>query len=266
MTISLVGLYIYPIKSMRGVALATATLDRWGLQHDRRYMLVDDNGRFITQRQQPRMALIQPHPMRAGWMLNAPGMPSLVLPLSLSDGQIRSVNVWDDECEVLVAPDSYAAWFSRFLGVSCNLVYFPEQAQRQVDLNYAEVGTQTSFSDGFPLLLASRSSLDALNAEMPTPVDMLRFRPNVVVSGAEAFAEDHWKQLLIGDVLLSVVKPCSRCVIPSLDIESGQRGQQPILDVLKQKRRAADGKVYFGQNLIHRAEGVLQVGDNIKIA
>ncbi|HET8705911.1 MAG TPA: MOSC domain-containing protein [Pseudomonadales bacterium] len=264
MEIRLAALYVYPIKSMRGVAVPSARLDRWGLQHDRRYMLVDANGRFLTQRLHPRMALIQPHPMENGWMLNAPGMPSLRLPLH-PEGQPCRVTVWDDECDALVLDATYAAWFSQFLAVPSRLVYFPDSAQRQVDLSYASPGTQTSFSDGFPLLLANRASLDALNKAMPQPVEMLRFRPNLVVSGAVEFDEDNWQQIKVGDVMIDVVKPCSRCVIPSIDFETGQRGQQPILDVLKQQRRKPDGKVYFGQNLIHREEGVLRVGDQVEL-
>lgn len=264
MAIYLSGMFIYPVKSLRGVAVAEARLDRWGVQHDRRYMLVDGAGRFLTQRQYPRMVLIQPQPMPGGWMLNAPGMPCLPLPFAPDEAPARRVKVWDDECDAWVAPEQFGRWFSQFLGVDCQLVYFPDTAQRQVDLKYAAVGVQTSFSDGFPLLLTSRSSLDELNLAMPQPVDMLRFRPNLVITGAQAFTEDSWKQIKVGELTLDVVKPCSRCVIPSLDMETGQKGTQPVLEVLKAKRRGADGKVYFGQNLIHRGEGVLQVGEEIK--
>lgn len=263
MTISLVGLYIYPIKSIRAVALTKSNLDRWGLQYDRRYMLVDSQGRFISQRQQARMALIQPLPIASGWQLSAPGIDDIFLPFELSAGKACRVTVWEDECAAIEASTELSNWFQAFLKVDAKLVYFPDSSQRQVDLEYAKPGTQVSFSDGFPVLLAQTASLDKLNAEMSLPVDMLRFRPNIVVSGADAFAEDQWKYIKIGSIDFDVVKPCSRCVIPSIEIATGERGQQPILEVLKNKRRAVDGKVYFGQNLIHRTEGQLQCGDEV---
>ena len=255
-------LAIYPVKSMAQVPLSYAKVDRCGLENDRRWMVVDVNGRFITQRQYPRMCLIKATLDTPGLALTAPGMPGLSISRPDSD-KLSSVTVWNDQCQALDAGDTAANWLTEFLRVDCRLVAFPDDEVRQVDPSYARQGDRTAFSDGFPILLISQASLDDLNSRMASPLPMARFRPNLVVSGCEAFAEDSWRRLRIGDLSLRVVKPCSRCVIPSIDFTTAERGVEPTRTLATYRKR--DNKIYFGQNVIADTPGELQLGMPVEI-
>lgn len=255
-------LAIYPVKSMRQVPLQAATIDMGGLKHDRRWMVVDADNRMITQRQQSRLCLVQPGLHINGISLSAPGMDGLML--DIPDGKdARTVSVWNDRCNAYDAGDSAAAWLSGFLGLECRLVYFPDEEIRTVDQDYAGQGDRTAFSDGFPLLLISQASLDDLNDRMDEAVPMSRFRPNLVVSGCEPFAEDSWKQLKVGGLMLRVVKPCSRCIIPSIDIDTAERGQEPTRTLIAYRKR--DRKIFFGQNVIIDGEGEITKGMAVEV-
>ncbi len=255
-------LAIYPVKSFAQIVLNSAFVDRFGLSQDRRWMVVDESGQFVTQRQYPKMCLVQQVLTEYGIQLSAPGMPDLAV--SKSSHTIRQkVTVWDDHCNALDSGDEAAEWISRFLGITCRLAFFPENEFRQVDLSYAQVGDQTAFSDGFPLLLISQASLDGLNARLELPIEMARFRPNLVVDGCDAFAEDGWKRLRVGPVTLRVVKPCSRCVIPCIDLLTGKRGQEPLRTLSRYRRR--DNQVYFGQNLIAESVGTIETGMVVEV-
>ena len=262
MNISVSELYIYPLKSCRGIALQSAEVEAFGLQHDRRWMLIDDDGVMLTQRKHARMCLIQPEIIPAGLRLQAEAMPVLEVKIPASDNRIKA-RVWHDEVQAWDAGDAAAKWFSDFLDTSCRLVYFPQDEMRQVDLDYARPGDRTAFSDGFPLLLISQASLDNLNQRLDNEVTIQRFRPNLVVSGCEAHAEDSWKQLRIGGMNFRVVKPCSRCVIPSINIDTAQREEQPLKALTEYRRR--DGKIYFGQNVIAEGTGVIETGMPVEV-
>lgn len=252
-------LMIYPVKSCAGINLQTAHTSPFGLQYDRRWMLVDKDGVMLTQRQHPRMCLIQPTLDNGQLTLDAPGMDQL----HVTQGTATlSVSVWEDQCRALDCGDQAAAWLSEYMGLSTRLVYFPEDEIRQVDLSYAQPGDITAFSDGFPYLLISQASLDALNSRLQAPVEMRRFRPNLVVEGCEAFAEDQWQSLLIGDLQFSVVKPCGRCVIPSIDPNTAEKNPE-VVRTLASFRKTGK-QVLFGQNLtanvIGSGSGTLHTG------
>ncbi|AKN26612.1 MOSC domain-containing protein [Stutzerimonas stutzeri] len=255
------SLYRFPLKSAAGESLQRCASDSLGLLGDRRWMVVAaGTGRFLTQRVLPRMALLQAH-----WQgdtalkLAAPGMPELLVRVP-DDKTMRCVQVWSANPVVPDAGETAAAWLSDFLGQACRLVYLPEDDGIQVDLDYARLGERTAFSDGFPFLLIGQASLDDLARRVGRPLEMLRFRPNLVVSGAEPYAEDGWKRIRIGQLTFRVVKPCSRCVIPTLDPATGERApdREPLNTLLSYRK--GPGGVFFGQNLIAEGRGELEVG------
>jgi len=254
------SLYRFPLKSAAGESLQRCASDSLGLLGDRRWMVAAGTGRFLTQRILPRMALLQAH-----WQgdtalkLAAPGMPELLVRVP-DDKTMRCVQVWSANPVVPDAGETAAAWLSDFLGQACRLVYLPEDDGIQVDLDYARLGERTAFSDGFPFLLIGQASLDDLARRVGRPLEMLRFRPNLVVSGAEPYAEDGWKRIRIGQLTFRVVKPCSRCVIPTLDPATGERApdREPLNTLLSYRK--GPGGVFFGQNLIAEGRGELELG------
>lgn len=260
------ALYRYPLKSGRGESLQQGQLDVLGLAGDRRWMVVDAaSGRFLSQRQLPQMARLQARWQGAGLALAAPGMAELPVALPGPDAPLREVSVWDDSLEVPDAGDAAASWLSELLGRPCRLVQVPEARARQVDIDYAQPGDRVGFADGFPFLLIGQASLDDLCARVGRPLEMERFRPNLVVSGSEPYAEDRWKRIRIGTVEFRVAKPCSRCAIPTLDPLTGERSpdHEPIA-TLKTYRKG-EGGVFFGQNLIPDGIGELVVGMPVEV-
>lgn len=256
------ALYRFPVKSLGGELLQCAEIDALGLAGDRRWMVVDSaTGRFLTQRQLGRMAQVGARWRDAATLeLSAPGQSPLHVAVPPADEALRGVTVWGDSLQAPDAGDAAAAWLSTFLDRDCRLVHVPASRARQVDTAYARIGDKVGFADGFPLLLIGQGSLDDLAARVGRPLDMLRFRPNLVIEGAAPYAEDGWGRLRIGAVEFERVKPCSRCAIPTLDPHSGERSADgEPLKTLASYRRDADG-VYFGQNLIQRGTGVLEVG------
>ena len=254
-------LVIYPVKSMRQVQLKRSPLQFGGLKYDRRWMVVDNNGVMVTQRKVSRLCLIQPEltnpEIDCSLKLSAPGMSdiNIIIP---EGGKTCRAKVWNDECNAYDAGSEAANWLSQFLDIECRLVYFPDDEVRVVDQDYAQENDCTAFSDGFPVLLTSQSSLDYLNSRLDNIVPMARFRPNIVISGSEAFAEDDWKKLTVGDMTLRIVKPCSRCIVPNVDIDSAERCKEPIKTLATFRKR--DNKIFFGQNVIAEGKGLLEVG------
>ncbi len=261
--VHLSGLYVYPIKSAGGISLEASEVDERGLRHDRRWMLVDEAGRFMTQRRTPRMALIGVRIEPDLLVVDAPDMPSLEIPLEPPQGRPRLTQVWNDLVEVLAVGDEAAHWFSEFLGVRCRLVYLPDESVRPVDPDYGRTGDRVGLADGFPFLLTSEASLADLNARLESPLPLNRFRPNLVVRGSGAFAEDGWSLLSVGEITFRVAKPCARCVITTVDQGTATTGKEP-LRTLARFRRAGEG-VLFGQNLIHDNKGTLRVGDPVDV-
>lgn len=265
--LSLSGLYRYPLKSGRGEVLQRSAVDGLGLNGDRRWMVVEaSNGRFITQRLLPQMsqlsALYNP---RGGLTLSAVGHADLDVALPDAEQNLRGVTVWSDSLQVPDAGDEAADWLSNLLGRNCRLVQVPENRTRQVDTGYAQPGDRVAFADGFPLLLIGQASLDDLAARVGQPLSMLRFRPNLVVTGSEPYAEDGWKRIRIGEVEFDVAKGCSRCILTTVDPQTGERNpdREPLTTLKTYRQR--EGDVYFGQNLLPRGIGELQVGMAVEV-
>ncbi|MDO8696924.1 MAG: MOSC domain-containing protein [Pseudomonas sp.] len=265
--LSLSALYRFPLKSAVGESLQLAQLDALGLSGDRRWMIVDaSSGRFLTQR-----LLAQLTQLKALWLdaqhvrLSVAGRTDLLVALPSAAAELRSVTVWGDSLQVPDAGDAAALWLSDWLGRPCRLVQVPAERARQVDQNYANIGERVGFADGFPLLLIGQASLDDLSARVGRPLEMLRFRPNLVVSGSAAYAEDSWKRIRIGALEFRLVKGCSRCIMTTLDPLTGERSadREPLATLKTYRER--DGEVYFGQNLLHSGPGELQVGMQVEV-
>ncbi len=261
--IRLSGLYRYPVKSLAGEYLEQSRLDGFGLERDRRWMLVDREGRFLSQRELPRMALIRPSLSPDGLVLRTPQLPDLAISLPGEDAERVKVRIWGDDCMAQLADNLAHAWLSDFLGQACRLVHMPEQTVRPVDPDYALASDRTAFSDGFPLLLISQASLDDLNNRLHEPLPMLRFRPNLVVEGCAAYAEDDWRRIRIGELTLRVVKPCSRCKITTIDPYTAESGSEPLKTLSGYRRRG--NQVFFGQNLLHDGPGELRLGMPLEV-
>ncbi|HET7270562.1 MAG TPA: MOSC N-terminal beta barrel domain-containing protein [Rubrobacter sp.] len=260
--VTLSGLYVYPIKSCAGISLQSADLSATGLRHDRRWMLVDERGEFMSQRTHPRMALISVRFATECLIVCAPGMPDLEIPLQKVNGNGIDVRVWGDTNRGALVGEEADRWFGEFLEFSCRLVYKPEDDLRLVDSLYAEDGDQVGFADGFAFLLISEASLEDLNGRLDEPLPMNRFRPNFVVRGCGPYAEDGWSRLRIGKVPFRVAEPCPRCAITTVDQNTGVPGKEP-LRTLATYRKTELGAV-IGRNLIHDALGTVRVGDPIE--
>jgi uncharacterized protein YcbX len=258
----LAALYRYPVKSLRGQRFARLAVGARGFVGDRQWMVVDESGRFLTQRQQARMCLVDTELDADGKLwLRAQGMPPISPRAAVDDRQ--RVTVWSDDVigeRVDAATDD---WLSEFLGMPCHLVRFPDDTVRQVDPTFASATDQVGFADGFPFLLISEASLHDLNSRLAQAVDMVRFRPNLVVSGCEPYEEDSWKRIRIGPLEFRVAKPCSRCIVPTIDPATGARGREPLATLTTYRRR--DNKIYFGQNLVHDSPGLLEQGMPVEV-
>lgn len=260
---TLSGLHIYPVKSCKGLSLREVQVDAKGPHGDRRWMIVEEDGKFLTQRKFPHMALIDVQINERGLQIKMDDKPSVQVPL-LSSGRMIEVEVWKDRVNAVDQGDAIAQLLSEFLQTRCRLVYINDQTIRPVDLRYAVTEKdQVSFADGFPFLLISEASLAELNNRLESPVPMNRFRPNLVVSGCEPYAEDRWKRIRIGEIELQLVKACSRCVITTIDQQLGIKGIEP-LQTLAGYRKAEKG-IMFGQNAIHFRQGLIRVGDPVEV-
>ncbi|MGW0613630.1 MOSC domain-containing protein [Streptomyces sp. NPDC002788] len=266
------SIHIHPVKAVRGLAPREAVVEPWGLAGDRRWVLIDDEGRVLTQRQQPRLALASAALLPGGGVrLAAPGMEPLTVPVPRPRGTVP-VDIFHDKVEAVPAEDPAAhAWWTSALGIGARLAYMDDPATRRpVAPEYARPGETVSFADGFPLLLTTTASLDALNSLIAQgdhadegPLPMNRFRPNVVVAGTAAWAEDDWSRVAIGDVTFRVAKTCGRCVVTTTDQGTGERGREPLYSLGLHRRLS--GKLVFGQNLVPLSPGTIRVGDPVEI-
>jgi uncharacterized protein YcbX len=258
-------LFIYPVKSTKGLSLTQAKAEPLGLEHDRRWMLVRPDGSFITGREQPSLVLVSAVPTGAGLRMSAPGQPELEVAAPPAGAPRLEVTIWKDTCSAAMASQEADRWFSRFLGERVSLVFVDDRMERPVDPAYAAPEDRVSFADGFPLLVLSRASLEELNRQLPRPVRMENFRPNLVVEGCEPYAEDRWKRLRIGEVELEVAKSCARCALTTVDPVTGQKAKdgEPLRTLAKV--RHIDGKAMFGQLVLVRRPGTLRVGDAVEV-
>ncbi|MGN6152181.1 MAG: MOSC domain-containing protein [Lysobacteraceae bacterium] len=263
------SLHLYPLKSGAGLAVDALDIEPRGPRFDRRWLVVDADGRFVTARAVPELVLIRAEPEGDGLRLSAPGLPPLaVAPPSPAAPRI-AVTVWKDRVDAPLADAAAHAWLSACLRREVRLVWMDGDVRRPVDPAYGCDGDEVSFADGYPLLLISQAAVDGLNARLAAagrpPVTMAHFRPNLVVAGAEAHAEDGWRRLRIGGVDFDAVKPCTRCVFTTVDPALGRRRDDgEPLETLKAYRRTPAG-ITFGMNLIARGTGTVRTGDAVEV-
>lgn len=261
-------IWVYPVKSLGGISLQEAQVTDRGLESDRRWLLVDKDGKFISQRENPELALFRPQVEEGNLKItHRKSLESVNVPLRpVSDKNEKiKVTVWEDTIEALEVSSAISEWFTKQLGFSVRLVYMPKESERKVDPDYAISGNEiTSFADAYPFLIIGQSSLNDLNSRLEEKVPMNRFRPNFVFTNGEAFEEDFWRDFTIGNVSFVGVKRCDRCVMTTVDQEKGVvSGKDPLKTLAKY--RNFGNKVLFGQNLIGLGLGVVSVGDEIKV-
>jgi uncharacterized protein YcbX len=272
MSLQLTDVWRYPVKSCRGEQLTEATVEPWGLAGDRRWMIVDGAGDPVTARECPPLVLVSPRVEGGKITLASPGLPEVTVPVP-SGGDLVPVNVWGSDLLATLADDAAATWLTGIIGEPARLVYLDDPTRRATNPKYSLDTDRVSFADGYPLLLTSEQSLDAVNgwiAEGPRaaegPIPMRRFRPSVVVAGAPAWAEDTWRRLRIGPVTFRAVKGCDRCVFTTIDPDTAAKGHEPLFALARHRRW--DGKVWFGVNLIPDAPSagaLIRPGDPVEI-
>lgn len=256
----LAELHVYPLKGARGISLERADVLLGGLRHDRRFLLLDAKGAFLTQRTHPTLALITTAIEDDALVLGAPRVGSVRLPLA-PHGPRRTVRVWDDDVEAVDVGGEAAELASSHLGERCTLVFMPDDVVRPVEAPYGAPGDRVGFADAYPVLLAARASLDDLNARLDVPVPMSRFRPNVVVLGGAAFEEDRHARVRIGPLTFRMPKRCARCQVTTVDQDTAAVGKEPLRTLAGY--RTERNNVYFAQNSIPDTEGVLSLGDPV---
>jgi uncharacterized protein YcbX len=262
-------IWIYPVKSFGGISLQEAHVTDRGLELDRRWLLVDESGRFLSQRENPELALFRPEIvgnfLRITHRVHLEFIDIPLRPVFSEECSKIEVTVWDDTIEAFEVNQTITDWFSKLLGFSVRLVYMPDESERKLDPDYAITGDEiTSFSDAYPFLIIGQASLDDLNGRLEVKVPMNRFRPNFVFTNGEAFEEDNWRDFKIGNVPFVGVKPCDRCVMTTVDQEKGVvSGKDPLKTLAKY--RNFGNKVLFGQNLIGLGLGTVRVGDSVRI-
>ncbi|MEV0848490.1 MOSC N-terminal beta barrel domain-containing protein [Streptomyces sp. NPDC049954] len=266
------SVHIHPLKAARALDREAVLVERWGLAGDRRWMLVDPDGKLITQREEPRLALLTAAPRADGSLvLSAPGAEPLAVTVPEPVATVP-VRVFRTKVEAVLAAESASTWCGAYLGRPVRLVHLDDPAvRRPIDPAYARPGETVSFADGYPLLLATTASLDALNSlisqgDLPDegPVPMSRFRPNLVIEGTEPWAEDGWWRIRVGEVLFRVPKPCSRCIVTTTDQLSARRGKEPLRSLARHRRSPGNGAL-FGTNLIPESSGTVRVGDALTV-
>lgn len=269
MCLLLSEIFIYPIKSLGGISLSEAVVEQRGLQFDRRMMLVDKNGLFITQRNHPEMALLKTEIINYDLVVyHSVNKHSIKIPIKETDYSNKnrmSVVIWDDGCTAVIVSEEANKFFSDMLRINCRLVYMTDDEKRIVDPNKKYVTDEhiVSFADGYPFLIIGQSSIDELNKRMNKLLPINRFRPNIVFTGGNPFEEDNWNSFLIGDIKFKAVKPCARCVITTTDQQTAERNDEP-LKTLSTFRKVGN-KVLFGMNLIAYGTGKIKIGDSITL-
>lgn len=261
---------IYPIKSLGGISLNEAVVEEKGLQFDRRWMLVNENGELLTQREIPKMATLRVSIGIENLKITVNG-DALDIPFQPTSNKKIKVRVWSSKCDTVLYDETINDWFSDILQANCRLVAMPEETRRLVNPFYAVRKFQdiVSFADGYPVLLIGAGSLADLNSKLENPLSMNRFRPNLVVKDSDAFAEDTWKKIKIGETIFHLVKPCARCVMTTIDQETGVLdGKEPLKTLAKYRlvKSKGESKINFGQNLIaENFNEKIKIGDKIEI-
>ncbi|HMT09687.1 MAG TPA: MOSC domain-containing protein [Pyrinomonadaceae bacterium] len=273
---------IYPIKSLKGISVDEALVTAHGLQYDRRWVLTSADGQFLTQREIPKMATVLVEIRPNGLLVAADGITAMVVPFDVS-GELTSFEVWGSSSDAIAYGGGVDQWFSQVLGTQVKLFYMPETAGREISERFNQGGEVVSFADGYPQLVIGEASLADLNGQpgmVAAPVAMKRFRPNIVVHGSEAYAEDRWKRISVGGAEFRGTKPCARCVMTTVDPERGQfDGKEPlrtfatfrmakdVIPDLYESFGMSPTAVLFGQNLVGESIGsTIKVGDTVDVA
>lgn len=271
MPLSLQAINRFPVKSCRGEAMQSSVVEPWGLAGDRRWMIVDDDGVLITAREYPRIVLVVPTLRPDGGLeLDSPDLPRLRVDVP-GPNRLVPVRVWSSELLAALATDAAHAWFSKIVGKSARLVHLDDPTRRRPNQKFSKPEDRVNLADGYPVHVTTTASLGALNELIAAgpradegPLPMIRFRPEAVVSGSAAWAEDGWRRVRIGDALFRAVKGCDRCVLTLIDPDTAQKGKEPIATLAKHRRW--DGATWFGMNLIPDNPGaVINVGDEVEI-
>ncbi len=255
-------IFVYPVKSLGGFSVEQWDIDQKGLKYDRKWMLVDEQLNFLSQRKLPKMALIKAA-IEGKQLILSTENAQIRFPLHTTGGESLYVTVWHDQCLAETVDASVDEWLSAFLQTPCRLVFLPDDRIRQVDQRYALPYDQTAFSDGFPFLIVSHSSLHALNQIAQTDIEMIRFRPNLVIGGCEPYAEDTWREISINSITFRLPKPCSRCAVPAINPSTAAKEKQPLMAL--NATRKWEKQVYFGQNALHNSSGTIIQGEAITI-
>lgn len=268
MAITVSALHIYPVKGLKALDRAEARLTERGLEHDRRYMVVDAAGEFLTQRVLPKMATVWTDIEGAELTLSAPDLDAVSLPLQARDGERMQVRVWRSTCEAIAPSPEADRWLSEYLGLECRLVYMPESTRRESNPDYAPESI-VSFADGYACLVTSRSSLADLNARLVAKshraLPMNRFRPSIVIEGALAYEEDRWKEIAVGEAVFGAAKPCGRCQVTTTDQSTGEvMGPEPLATLASYREHPEFG-IMFGMNWYVVKAGLIRAGDRVEV-
>lgn len=273
------GINIYPVKSLGGISLEECSIEKRGFKFDRRWMLTDKNGEFFTQREFPKMATLSIEIKDDSLQISTSANEKIEVPFEFEKNQTQKVTVWNSVCDAFVLPEDINEWFSNVLETNCQIVYMPDESERKINELFRQNSEIVSFADGYPFLVIGENSLNDLNEKLETKLPMNRFRPNIVIDGAEAFAEDRWKKIRIGDSVFRSTKPCARCVMTTVEQNSGEfDGKEPLKtlakyrlakDIFPNELEALDlgaNSVLFGQNLVaENFGGKIKLGDEVKI-
>ncbi|WKZ69830.1 MAG: MOSC domain-containing protein [Melioribacteraceae bacterium] len=259
-------IYIYPIKSLGGFSVESTEVTDRGFKHDRRWMLVDNNNSFLSQRKHKQMSLLQTELSGSKLKVFAKNYPNdkVEIPIEQEIKKTSKAIVWDDEVNVIESNEEINEWFSNYLNIECKLVHMPDDSLRKVDQRFANNNEITNLSDGYPFLIIGQESLNLLNSKLDEPLPINRFRPNLVFAGGLPHDEDTWKKFLINEIVFKPVKPCARCVITTIDQSNANQGIEPLKTLATY--RSVENKVMFGMNLLHEGNGIIKIGDVLKIS
>jgi MOSC domain-containing protein len=260
------GIFIYPIKSLSGIALESSSVEKRGLQYDRRWVLVNDENLFMHQRDHNEMALFQPSISDETMIITQKNDPNVRFEFPLkAEGTIReNVTVWDDTCKAIEVSEKVSQWFTKKLNISCRLMYMPDDSIRLADQRFAiKSDDKVSFADGYPILAISEASMALLNTKTAEEIPADRFRPNFLINGAHPHVEDELRSFSIGSTEYYGVKPCARCVVTTINQTTAERGKEPLKSLASYRK--AGNKILFGHNIIPMNIGNVKVGDTISV-
>ena len=264
MSLVLSHIFIYPIKSLGGISVDSAYADKQGLKYDRRYLLVDETGMFITQRDFPQLALLKLSIIENGFnVLNTTDNSHTVIPFESDSKENLNVKIWDDVCNAVMVSKDLNNWFSSAINKKCSLVYMSDDEKRLVEKKYINEEHIVSFADAYPFLIIGQASLEDLNSRLQRPVPMNRFRTNFVFTGGNPYEEDYWKDFKISDAKFKAVKPCARCVITTTDQDTAERSVEPLKTL--SDYRKVNNKVMFGMNVVCNKPGIVSINQKIEL-